>query len=193
MPWRPLLEWGRDAVGNAPTRLAISLAAGLLAVVLAACLLRLSRPATTFPPDPGRSAPHRKRSGAKRNFRAERDPTAVVALWVTACLGLAYSLAAPYSLPWYDLLVWCALPALLPGLVDLVALVRLVALALAYVPGRVLGMTPAVEDLTLGVRRGVVPWVGLVLWVVVIAAGVRRGSWPRIAPPRSAGPRPPTR
>ena len=32
MPWRPLLEWGRDAVGNAPTRLAISLAAAVLAV-----------------------------------------------------------------------------------------------------------------------------------------------------------------
>jgi hypothetical protein len=117
----------------------------------------------------------------------------VVALWVTACLALAYSLAAPYSLPWYDLLVWCALPALVPGIVDLVALARLVALALAYVPGRVLGMTPDVEELTLGVRRGVVPWVGLVLWVVVIAAGVRRGSWPRTGPPRSAEPPPPRR
>jgi hypothetical protein len=123
----------------------------------------------------------------------DRGTVGVVALWVTACLGLAYALAAPYSLPWYDLLVWCALPALVPGIVDLVALTRLVALALAYVPGRVLGMTPAVEDLTLGIRRGVVPWVGLVLWVVVIVAGVRRGSWPRTGPPRAAGPRRPTR
>jgi hypothetical protein len=194
MPWRPLLEWGRDAVGNSQTRLAISLGAAVLAVVLAACLLRLSRPATTFPPDPGRFtfAPEMIRGDAEASG-AKPDPTGVVALWVTACLGLAYALAAPYSLPWYDLIVWCALPALLPGMVDLVALARLVALALAYVPGRVLGMTPAVEDLTLGVRRGVVPWVGLVLWVVVIAAGVRRGSWPRTGPPRSAGPRPPTR
>jgi hypothetical protein len=118
---------------------------------------------------------------------------AAVALWVTACLALAYSLAAPYSLPWYDLLVWCALPAVLPGLVDLVALVRLVALAVAYVPGRVLGLTPAVEDLTLGVRRGVVPWVGLVLWVVVIAAGVRSGSRRRLAPRRAGTTPTPTR
>ena len=110
---------------------------------------------------------------------------AAVALWVTACLSLAFSLAAPYSLPWYDLLVWAALPALIPGLVDLVALVRLTALAVAYVPGRVLGMTPAIEDLTLGVRRGVVPWVGLLLWVVVIVAGVRSGSAPRRAPRRA--------
>ena len=82
---------------------------------------------------------------------------------------------------------------MLPGLVDLVALVRLAALAIAYVPGRVLGLTPAVEDLTLGVRRGVVPWVGLVLWVVVIAAGVRSGS-ARPLVPRRAGTTPtPTR
>ena len=73
-----------------------------------------------------------------------------------------------------------------PRLVDdLVALVRLAALAIAYVPGRVLGMTPGVEELTLGVRRGVVPWVGLVLWVLVIAAGVRSGSATRRAPRRA--------
>ena len=120
-------------------------------------------------------------------------PFAAVALWVTACLTLAYSLAAPYSLPWYDMLVWCALPAVLPGLLDLVALVRLTALAIAYVPGRVLGMTPAVEDLTLGVRRGVVPWVGLALWVVVIAAGVRSGSARRLGPRRAGTTPTPTR
>jgi hypothetical protein len=181
MPWRPVLEWGRDAIGNSQTRLAISVAAAVLAVVLAACLLRLSRP---FGWPAGRPS---------SDLLVDRGTVGVVALWVTACLGLAYALAAPYSLPWYDLLVWCALPALVPGIVDLVALTRLVALALAYVPGRVLGMTPAVEDLTLGIRRGVVPWVGLVLWVVVIVAGVRRGSWPRTGPPRAAGPRRPTR
>ena len=184
MPWRPLLEWGRDAVGNAPTRLAISVGAAVLAVVLAACLLRLSRPLGWPAGSVGRPS---------SDLLVDPGTVGVVALWVTACLALAYSLAAPYSLPWYDLLVWCALPALVPGMVDLVALARLVALALAYVPGRVLGMTPDVEDLTLGVRRGVVPWVGLALWVVVIAAGVRRGSWPRTGPPRSAEPRPPRR
>ena len=182
VPWRAVLEWGRDTVGNGPTRTLISLAAALLAVVLAACLLRLSRPA---------GAGGRPSSDLLVDLGT--DAVGVVALWLTACLGLAYSLAAPYSLPWYDLLVWCALPALAPGMVDLVALVRLVALAVAYVPGRVLGMTPAVEDLTLGVRRGVVPWVGLALWVVVIAAGVRRGSWPPTAPPRAAATRRPRR
>ncbi|HET7823552.1 MAG TPA: hypothetical protein VFL10_18665 [Ornithinibacter sp.] len=181
-PWRPLLEWGRDTWGNGPTRTLISLAAAVLAVLLAWCLLRISRPA-------GWDEIDQLVEGAPRGGAG----FASVALWVTACLALAYSLAAPYSLPWYDLLVWCALPAVLPGLVDLVALVRLAALSIAYVPGRVLGLTPAVEDLTLGVRRGVVPWVGLVLWVVVIAAGVRSGS-ARPLVPRRAGKTPtPTR
>lgn len=180
-PWRPLLEWGRDAWGNGTTRALISGAAMLLAVLLAWCLLRVSRPAVPTSP-PG--APDAV--GPPPTFAA-------VALWVTACLALAYSLAAPYSLPWYDLLVWCALPAVLPGLVDLVALVRLVALAVAYVPGRVLGMTPAVEALTLGVRRGVIPWVGLALWVVVIGAGVRSASARRRGPRRAGTTPTPTR
>jgi hypothetical protein len=199
-PWRPLLEWGRDTWGNGPTRTLISLAAAALAVLLAWCLLRISRPAvTTFPPDAGKLTfapepnPGEGEGSGAKDAAGSPTPFATVALWVTACLALAYSLAAPYSLPWYDLLVWCALPAVLPGLVDLVALVRLAALAIAYVPGRVLGLTPAVEDLTLGVRRGVVPWVGLVLWVVVIAAGVRSGS-ARPLVPRRAGTTPtPTR
>jgi hypothetical protein len=199
-PWRPLLEWGRDTWGNGATRVGISLTAAVLAVLLAWCLLRASRPAApTFPPDAGNliSAPEMipgegEASGAQDAVAAPAL-FAPLALWVTGCLALAYSLAAPYSLPWYDLLVWCCLPAVLPGLVDLVALVRLTALAVAYVPGRVLGMTSDVEDLTLGVRRGVVPWVGLGLWVVVIVVGVRSGS-ARPSVPRRAGTTPtPTR
>ena len=180
-PWRPVLEWGRDTVGHDTTRSGIVLAAAVVAVVLAACLLMVSRPALPAPtgPDPALT------SGPAH--------LAAIALWVTACLALAYSLAAPYSLPWYDLLVWCALPAVLPGLVDLVALARLTASAIAYVPGRVLGMTPAVEELTLGVRRGVVPWVGLALWVVVIAAGVRTWSRRPRVPRRAGRTSPPTR
>lgn len=198
-PWRLLLEVGRDAWGNGPTRTGISIAAALLAVLLAWCLLRVSRPAgwdkidllVEVAPDRRDKIDLLVDSGT--NAGEPQARYAAVALWVTACLALAYSLAAPYSLPWYDLLVWAALPAVLPGLVDLVALVRLVALSIAYVPGRVLGMTQGVEDLTLGVRRGVVPWVGLVLWVVVIAAGVRSGFRPRPAPPRAGTTPTPTR
>lgn len=177
-PWRPLLEWGRDSWGDEQIRVAISLGAAVLAVLLAWCLLRLSRPAA-------RTWSDLLVDGGSDAVDSPSDAVAPVALWVTACLSLAFSLAAPYSLPWYDLLVWAALPALLPGLVDLVALVRLTALSIAYVPGRVLGMTPEVEELTLGVRRGVVPWVALALWLLVIGACARNGSALRRGPRRA--------
>ena len=172
-PWRLVLEAVAPALGGATTRTLIGYGAALLACALAVVLLRASRPAS--PPD--------------RTAATSAAAVGPVALWLTACLGLAYSLAAAYSLPWYDVLVWVALPAVAPGVVDLVALARLAVIACAYVPGRVLGMTPAVEAVTLGFRRHVAPWVVLALWGAVIAIGVRRGSPRSPAPPR-AGPRP---
>jgi hypothetical protein len=194
-PWRPVLEWARDRVDEDAARLGISIAAAVVAVVLAACLVRASRPAVRTPSDllVDRGTGSGRVGRTPSDLLVDRGTFAAVALWVTACLALAYSLAAPYSLPWYDLLVWCALPAVAPGLVDLVALARLTAAAVAYVPGRVLGMTPGVEELTLGVRRGVAPWVAVLLWVIVIAAGARTGSR-RPSGPRPAGrTSPPTR
>ncbi|NHA70032.1 hypothetical protein [Phycicoccus flavus] len=163
-PWRLLLEALRPLVGNGAARLVVSVGAALLALAFAAVLLRATRPVT----------------GVDR--RATTDPRrwAATALWLTTGLGLAYSLAAPYSLPWYDVLVWGALPAVAAGPLDLVALARLAVLAAAYVPGRVVGMTADVEALTLGFRRAVAPWLVLLVWAAVLAvigAGAgRRGS-----------------
>jgi hypothetical protein len=90
-------------------------------------------------------------------------------------LTVAYVLAAPYSLPWYDVVSWAPLALVAGGALDAVLLVRLVAYALAYVPGRVLGMSTTVHDLTLGYRRHVTPYVGwLLLVAVVVLAGRRR-------------------
>ncbi len=182
-PWRPVLESVGPVVGFAQTRELISIAAALLAVLLAASLLVLSRPAGRRPAGPTRGP------GAGPSSQG----VGVVALWVTGCLALAYSLAASYSLPWYDVLVWAALPAVGSWLVDRVALVRLTALAVAYVPGRVLGMSAGVEDLTLGLRREVAPWVMGLLWLVVIGAGAQT-AWRRRRGPRPGGRTPsPTR
>ena len=84
-------------------------------------------------------------------------------------------MAAPYSLPWYDAVAWAPLALVAGGALDAVLLVRLVAYAMAYVPGRVLGLTPTVQDLTLGYRRHVTPYVGaLALLAVVLLAARRR-------------------
>ncbi|WP_157622375.1 hypothetical protein [Nostocoides sp. Soil756] len=178
-PWRLLLENLRPVLGNGGTRVAISVGAALLAVLLAALLLRASRPAGPAP------APLRARSAA---------PTA---LWLVAGLQLAYVLAAPYSLPWYDVLVWAALPGVAPAVppvLELAALARTTVAALAYVPGRVLGMTPGVEALTLGFRRAVAPWLLLALWLALVSVLGPRGGrpgWGRWPGRRRAGTRPP--
>ncbi|QKE83039.1 hypothetical protein [Arthrobacter sp. NEB 688] len=174
-PWRPLLEALRPSLGNADARTLVSPGAALLAVVLAVLLGRASR-GVVRADDP---APHR---------------LAATALRWTAVLSLAYSLAAPYSLPWYDVLVWAALPALAAGWVDRLALARLLVMCLAYVPGRVLGMTPGVESVTLGLRREVAPWLSLGVWLAAVGVSVavgRRGSARSSASPPAGTP--PTR
>ena len=156
-PWRLLLDWlagGPVAAGT--VRDLISWASVLLAVVFVVLLARLTRglaPATTI---------------------------GTAARWVVV-LSSAYTLAAPYSLPWYDLLAWAALPVLAPGVVDLLLLGRLTVMAVAYVPGRVVGMSQTVEHLTLGVRRRVVPYAVLAVWVW-LSLVARRGSVTATAP-----------
>ena len=146
-PWRTLLEAGVP-------RGAITFGAAVLAVALALALARVTRPV-----------------GAPRHL----DPS-VTALWLTTVLAAAYALAAPYALPWYDLMVWAALPALAASVTDLVLLAHLWVMTMAYVPGRVEGTTPDIEPVTMGVRTVVAPLVGLALWVVVLARGLRRGA-----------------
>ncbi|HET7477649.1 MAG TPA: hypothetical protein VFJ97_16705 [Dermatophilaceae bacterium] len=129
------------------SRSAVFLLAALLAVVLAVALSRLAR------------------------ARSSVDRSALTATFV---LTTAYTLAAPYSLPWYDALTWASLPVLAGGPLDLVLLARLGVLALAYVPGRVVGMTAQVEALTLGFRRQVAPLSVLVAWLAVFVLWRRR-------------------
>ena len=57
-------------------------------------------------------------------------------------------------------------------------------MAVAYVPGRVVGMTPTVERVTLWVRRTPVPYAVLLVWGWLTLAATR-GSW------RTPEPRPP--
>jgi hypothetical protein len=89
-------------------------------------------------------------------------------------LTAAWALTAPYALPWYDAMVWAPLTLAAATALDGLLLTRLAILALAYVPGRVLELTPAVETLTLGMRRYVAPV--LVLAVIVAVVRWARGA-----------------
>ena len=55
-------------------------------------------------------------------------------------------------------------------------LARLTVLSLAYVPGRVVGMSATVERFTLDFRRDVAPWLNLAVLVAVIVLAARRRS-----------------
>ncbi|KQZ89758.1 hypothetical protein ASD62_11035 [Phycicoccus sp. Root563] len=159
-PWRLVFEWLAGGPMAASTaRDLVSVGSVVLAVVFVVLLARLTR---GLAPD---------------------TATGTAARWVVV-LSAAYTLAAPYSLPWYDLLAWVALPVLAPGVVDLLLLGRLTAMAVAYVPGRVVGMTRTVQDLTLGVRRRVVPYAVLAVWGWLTLAATRASS-------RASAPRPP--
>ena len=107
--------------------------------------------------------------------------TGAAARWALV-LSTAYTIAAPYSLPWYDLLTWATLPVLAASVLDVVLLVRLFAMAVAYVPGRVVGMTPQVQRVTLWVRRTPVPYAVLLVWgwlTVVARPGSSQSRAPR--------------
>ncbi len=143
-PWRPLVELLTGPLSSSTVRSLVFALAAVLTLVLVWLLARLTRGL----------APHTARGEAMR--------------W-TFVFGAAYAFAAPYSLPWYDQLAWATLPALAVSRLDLVLLGRAVAMALAYVPGRVSGMTPTVQRVTLGFRRQVAPYAGLLAWLAVAA------------------------
>ncbi|MBT0771149.1 polyprenol phosphomannose-dependent alpha 1,6 mannosyltransferase MptB [Kineosporia sp. J2-2] len=83
-------------------------------------------------------------------------------------LATGWLLMTPYSLPWYDSMVWAPLALLAPTLLDGALLARLLVLVLAYVPGRVVGMSVQVEDISLGFRKSVAPWLELAVVITVV-------------------------
>lgn len=166
-PWRLVLRALADPLTDGVTRALIVAGAAVLAVALAVLFLRRIGIVGQVDASPRALSPGDGRAGA------------TAALAVIAALSTAYSLSAPYSLPWYDLLAWAALPAVVAGPLDGVLLARMVIVSSAYVPGRVSGMTAGVEAVTLGWRREVAPWLQLGLWVAtVIVFTVGRGGAP---------------
>lgn len=160
-PWRLLADQLDPVLGRPTVRGLVTPAAAVLAVLLAVLLVR--RLTALLPaPDVGAGA--------------AGDAMTVEAVRALGVLAVGWVLTAPYALPWYDCLAWLPLVLLAPSGLDLAMLGRLGVLALAYVPGRVVGMSPDVEALTLGFRRSVAPWLTLAIlcWTVWWAATARR-------------------
>ena len=151
-PWRLLYEALTGPLTSAHARTLVTWLAVAMVLVFVVVLARVTR------------------------HLAPTTSIGAAARWVLV-LSTAYTVAAPYSLPWYDLLTWATLPVLAASVLDRILLLRLAAMAVAYVPGRVVGMTPTVERVTLWVRRTPVPYVVLLVWGWLTLAA-RRGSSP---------------
>ena len=147
-PWR-LVTNELDPVFGSVVRDVVGLTALGLGAVLAVLLLRQVR---------------RRPTG----LAADEGETASMARAAVA-LTVGWLLLTPYSLPWYDSMVWAPLALLAPSLLDGALLARLFVLVLADVPGRVVGMSAQVEDITLGFRKSVAPWLELAVIVLVVA------------------------
>ena len=89
-------------------------------------------------------------AGDEVTASAARATLVVVGGWV---------LVAPYALPWYDVGIWAPLVLMTPSVLDQAMVARSAILAVAYVPGRVVGLSPQVEEVTLGFRTLVAPWL----------------------------------
>ncbi|HEY2519719.1 MAG TPA: hypothetical protein VGJ19_06380 [Streptosporangiaceae bacterium] len=91
-------------------------------------------------------------------------------------LSLAWLLAWPYVLPWYDGLAWALLPLVAASSLDWLLLARTAALAVGYLPARAAGvvMPPSLDWLQTVVRTGVTPAV-LAIVTVWLIVSLRRG------------------
>jgi hypothetical protein len=166
----PRLLFGplEHALGEQPARTVVAAlgAAGLVAVAVALTRVvpgvdqRAMTP--TSPAEPRLTGPIGLGS-------IERD----VAVRAALVLTLAWSLTAPYSLPWYDVAAWAPLAVSAASPADWLLLVRTMVMTWAYLPGLVVTL-PATLDTLTGTLRGVLaPTVGVVLLIVVVWCSVR--------------------
>jgi hypothetical protein len=152
-PWRPVRALLLTAVNhNAATAI---VQAG--AVVLALALMRsLTR---DLPADAG--------DGENDLARAALVPV------------LAWALAAPYALGWYDAVPWALLALLPPSRYDKILLAHTGMLAIAYLPGRTVALPAVLKWATTILRSAVSPAVLLILLVLVLRPPARVESMVR--------------
>ena len=86
-------------------------------------------------------------------------------------LSLAWLLAWPYVLPWYDGLAWALLPLIAASSLDWLLLARTAALGIGYLPARAAGVVipPGLGWLQSVVRTGVTPAILaiVIVWLIV--------------------------
>jgi hypothetical protein len=125
-------------------------------------------------------------------------PGAAVAGAAALAFALAWLLAWPYVLPWYDGLAWALLPLVAASSLDWLLLARTAGLAFGYLPARVAGvvMPAGLGWLQSVVRTAVTPAIlaVVIVWLIVsLRRGRERSAGPSVpsGPAGGTGPGPP--
>jgi hypothetical protein len=171
-PWRVVRTVLRVTVMSESTADdVVRVLAMVLAVGLAITLLRLRSRDQRRDNDPDRAIASAAKAGG---LACAADAWA----WAPFALVLAWLVAWPYVLPWYDALGWALLPLLPATGLDWLLLARTAALAFGYLPARAAGITiPAgLRWMEPVVRSALTPAVlALVASLLVIAVRRRVG------------------
>jgi uncharacterized MnhB-related membrane protein len=167
--WRPVVNLLSDVMSLGAARTVVSAASAVAVVVLVWVLSRLVRSRPSM----------RQNSSSQEILTAQPTQSAMTATFV---LATAYAVGAPYALPWYDMLTWATLPLMVGTALDGILLARLMVMAMAYVPGRVVAMSTDVDSLTLGFRKIVGPLAAWLVWLA-IAGVAARGSSQQVSQP----------
>lgn len=172
--WRPLLSPLQHAFGDATARNIISTSGWALMLILVWLLA------------PAVKTGLARRGGGPADLAGGPGPEPSAGLEASralALLALAWVLAAPYSLPWYDVLAWAPLAVCLAGPADLLAIARLAVLSMAYVPGLDIPMPPGVTAWATWIRADAAPVfsIAAIVWCVLIGLRARFGLRRRTA------------
>jgi hypothetical protein len=158
-PWRAVRSALRVGIGESAAEDTVKIAAVVLAVALAALMVR----SMTSSRD-GRMGP----GGAG------------LAASVVVAVALAWLFAWPYVLPWYDALGWALLVVLPWSRLDWLLLARTAALAIGYLPARGVAVPAGLGWLETVIRTAVTPAILLAATVtLVVTLWPGRGwRWP---------------
>jgi len=178
-PWRAVRSLLRLAVGEGAAESVVKTGAAALALALAGLLIasiRRSEPGS-WPEVPG-LAPAAAPAGAAPEdaaapggrARADAGLSGAALLMPAAAFAvtLAWLVAWPYVLPWYDSLAWALLALLPTSRLDWLMLARTTALALGYLPARGVVVPASLRWLETVGRSAITPAVLLAAAVVLV-------------------------
>lgn len=144
-----VLGWIWEPLGESAARTVVSVLSVVVLVLVAIVLYQL--------------LPWSGLAGMRPTADPQKDPQ-TIAVRTGLVLSAAWLLSSPYTLPWYDLIVWVPLAVLAPSALVGVFILRGAALSVGYVTSRSVAIDPAVIPVANYLRDAVSPTIQL--WIL---------------------------